>query len=69
LKIWNEVVKADLPSLSNTEIHEISYILLVKGAAIEASDVESEIPVSAVFNASQSLAPSPHIPISNFRKF
>jgi len=43
--------------------------LLVNGAAIEASDVESDIPVSAVLRALQSLAPSPHIPISNFRKF
>jgi len=41
----------------------------VNGAAIEASDVESEMPVSAVFRALQSFAPSPHMPISNFRKF
>jgi len=36
----------------------------VKGAAIEASDEDKDIPLSAVFNAAQSLAPSPHIPTS-----
>ena len=41
----------------------------MKGAAIEASDVERDIPVSAVLSALQSFAPSPHIPISNLRKF
>jgi hypothetical protein len=47
----------------------MSYILLVKGAAIEASEFDRDIPVSAVFNALQSLAPSPHMPISSPVKF
>jgi len=50
-------------------MQEMSWILLVKGAAIEASEVDKEMPVSAVFKALQSLAPSPHIPISSLRKF
>jgi hypothetical protein len=36
--------------------------LLVKGAAIDASAKLKEIPMSAAFKASQSFAPSPHIP-------
>jgi ABC-type Co2+ transport system permease subunit len=40
----------------------------VKGAAIEASELEREIPLSAVFKAAQSLAPSPHIPTSVLQK-
>ena len=34
----------------------------VKGAAIDASASERDKPTSAVFNAVQSFAPSPHIP-------
>ena len=41
---------------------EISLILLVNGAAIEASASDKLIPASAYFNAMQSFAPSPHIP-------
>jgi hypothetical protein len=41
----------------------------VNGAAIEASDVDKDMPVSAVLRALQSLAPSPHMPISILRKF
>jgi hypothetical protein len=41
----------------------------VNGAAIEASENVREIPVSAVFRALQSFAPSPHMPICNFKKF
>jgi hypothetical protein len=36
----------------------------VNGAAIEASASDSDNPTSAVFNAPQSLAPSPHMPTS-----
>ena len=40
----------------------MSLTLLVKGAAIEASASDKLIPASAYFNATQSFAPSPHIP-------
>ena len=40
----------------------MSYILLVNGAAMEASASLSEIPTAAFLRAPQSLAPSPHIP-------
>jgi len=33
----------------------------VKGAAIEASAIDNDSPISACFKAPQSLAPSPHI--------
>ncbi len=52
-----------LPSRSTDIQHLIEGELLVKGAAIEASARLNEIPISAAFNASQSFAPSPHIPI------
>lgn len=67
LNIWNDVINALLPSLSNIKTHEISYIWLVKGAAIDDSASERDIPISADFKALQSLAPSPHIPISFFK--
>jgi hypothetical protein len=35
----------------------------VKGAAIDASASESEIPTSADLRAAQSFAPSPHMPM------
>jgi hypothetical protein len=56
------VVRAALPSLSKVITHEISCILLVNGAAIEASASDKLIPASAYFKAAQSFAPSPHIP-------
>jgi hypothetical protein len=40
---------------------EISWILDVKGAAIDASASLKEMPTSAVLSAPQSFAPSPHI--------
>jgi len=46
----------------------MSWIWLVKGAAMEASASESEIPMSACLSAPQSLAPSPHIPTSVLQK-
>ena len=51
----------DLPSNSRFTTQEMSYTLLVNGAAIEASVSASEMPASAVLRAAQSLAPSPHI--------
>ena len=44
----------------------MSFTLLVKGAAIEASASERLMPASACFRAPQSFAPSPHIPIYVF---
>jgi len=41
---------------------EIFLILLVKGAAIDASESAKLNPASAYFKAMQSFAPSPHIP-------
>ena len=49
-------------------MQEISWIELVKGAAIEASASDKETPTSAYFNAPQSFAPSPHIPTSVLQK-
>lgn len=46
-------------------IHDISYILLVNDAAIDASVFDNDTPTSAAFNAAQSFAPSPHIPVIN----
>ncbi len=54
--------KEHLPSLIKVITHAISWTLLVKGAAIDASASERLIPASAYFSAMQSLAPSPHIP-------
>ena len=62
LKQEKLVTKAALPSFKIETMHEISYIFDVKGAAIEASASDKEIPISAVFKAPQSFAPSPHIP-------
>ena len=44
---------------------EISGVLEVKGAAIDASSVDNDIPTSATFKALQSFAPSPHIKTVN----
>ena len=41
--------------------HSILLFLDVKGEATEASASDSEIPACAIFNAPQSLAPSPHM--------
>ena len=57
------VVSAALPSLNNVIMHDISYTLLVKGAAIDASASERLSPALAYLSARQSFAPSPHIPI------
>ena len=50
------------PHLMSVTTHSILLALEVNGAATDASASESEIPAWAAFNASQSLAPSPHIP-------
>ena len=47
-------------------MQEISYTFEVKGAAIDASASDREMPTSAAFNAPQSFAPSPHMPHSAF---
>lgn len=41
----------------------------MKGAAIDASASDKETPISAYLRAPQSLAPSPHIPISVLQYF
>jgi hypothetical protein len=43
---------------------EISGRLLVNGAATDASASDSDIPISAVFSAGASFAPSPVNPLS-----
>ena len=55
-----------LPSLNSLMMQDMSYTFEVKGAAIDASASDKEIPTSAAFSAPQSLAPSPHIPQSAF---
>ena len=67
LNDWKEVVMAALPSISSLTTHLMSYCLLVKGAAIEASASLSEIPTAAVFRAPQSFAPSPQMPQLSFK--
>jgi len=62
LKHWKLVTRAALPSLRTVRVHERSGVFEVKGAAIEASASERLIPISAVFKATQSFAPSPTIP-------
>lgn len=63
LNTWNQVTREHLPSLKSLMIGEMSGILEVKGAAIEASASDNDRPISAVLSALQSFAPSPHIPI------
>ena len=53
---------AAFPSRKSEGTQLISLILLVNGAAIEASVSLREIPLAAAFKAAQSFAPSPHIP-------
>ena len=80
LKHWNEVSKLALPSLnyitnfkrkvifyaSKGIIAETSFILLVNGAAIEASASLKERPISASLRALQSFVPSPQKPNTIF---
>lgn len=67
LKHVNDVVNAALPYLSNSGMHDMSYTVLVNGAAIDASAALNDTPMSADFNAPQSLAPSPQNPTNGFR--
>ena len=53
---------AHRPSRSTCGTHEMLHVVLVNGAAIDASASDKLTPTSAAFNAAQSLAPSPHIP-------
>lgn len=62
LKAWKEVESEALPSLNRVTVQSIPSVLEVKGAAIDASNYDREIPTSACFNAPQSFAPSPHMP-------
>lgn len=66
LKQVNIVVMQDLPSLRRFPIIPIFASLLVNPAAIEASPLPREIPISAHFNAEISLEPSPHTPTKVF---
>ena len=66
MKHWNEVVRADLPSIKSRGMQEISSIFEVNGAATEASALLIDTPPSAYFNAPQSFAPSPQNPINGF---
>lgn len=63
LKQAKAVVSEHLPSFKTIGTQLISKTELVKGAAMDASASERDIPMSAAFKAPQSLAPSPHIPI------
>ena len=53
LKVWRLVTNAHFPSFKTSIIQEISGVLEVKGAAIDASSVDKEIPTSATFKAPQ----------------
>ena len=66
LNAYMVIERQALPSLKSTGIHDMSCILEVNGAAIEASVSDSDTPASAYFKAPQSLAPSPHIPTNDF---
>jgi hypothetical protein len=61
LKQLKLVTRAARPSLMTSTTHPMSCVLLVKGAAMDASASDSEMPTSAAFKAAQSFAPSPHI--------
>lgn len=57
-----DVASAQRPSRMSRGIHEMSCFFDVNGAATLASVLHRDTPVSAVFSAAQSLAPSPHMP-------
>lgn len=61
LKQLKLVTRAARPSLITSSTHPMSGVLLVNGAATDASASDSDTPTSAAFNAAQSLAPSPHM--------
>ena len=62
LNIWNVDANEDFPSFNKIITEEMFLTLLVNGAAIDASESDKLIPVSAYFRAMQSFAPSPHMP-------
>ena len=61
LKQLKLVTRAARPSLITSSTHPMSGVLLVNGAATDASASDSDNPTSAAFSAAQSLAPSPHM--------
>jgi hypothetical protein len=61
LKQLKLVTRAARPSLITSRTHPMSGVLLVNGAATDASASDNDTPTSAAFNAAQSLAPSPHM--------
>ncbi len=67
LKDWNDEESEALPSISKVITDDMSLTLLVNGAAIEASASDKLIPASAYFKATQSFAPSPHIPTLTYK--
>ena len=66
LKQLNEETNELLPYLITSVTQEIFSIFEVKGAAIDASAWDNDIPTSAALRAEQSFAPSPqkHVYIS-----
>jgi hypothetical protein len=62
LKQLKLVTNAARPSRMTSGTQEILKILLVNGAATDASASDSEMPTSAAFKAPQSFAPSPQKP-------
>src|SRR5882762_1351368 len=61
LKQLKLVTRAARPSLITSSTHPMSGVLLVNGAATDASASDNDNPTSAAFNAAQSFAPSPHM--------
>ena len=61
LKQLKLVTRAARPSLITSSTHPMSGVLLVNGAATDASASDNDNPTSAALSAAQSFAPSPHI--------
>src|SRR5712691_47680 len=61
LKQLKLVTRAARPSLITSSTHPMSGVLLVNGAATDASASDNDNPTSAALSAAQSLAPSPHM--------
>ena len=62
LKVTNPLTSEHHPFQSKVTTEEIFGASEVNGAAMDASASERDKPISAVFKALQSFAPSPHIP-------
>lgn len=69
LNMPKEVTKAARPSLMTRGTQEMLASAEVKGDATEASASDSEIPAWAAFRAPQSLAPSPHITVTQSTRY